>query len=128
MKKQPRKENLTTIDMVADQLARLFIEQALWKRNEELKKVAKGKQTKKDRVKQFIRSNEAEVSQYGQMIKETIHDLLDKYSGEENLSPQVFMLPNMYAKKEAVQAAYINGLLGFLGFMKDKIYSQFNQE
>lgn len=80
--------------------------------------------TREDRVKQFVRNNETAVNQYGQMIKDTIHDLLDKYkySGEENLSPEVFMLPNMYAKKEAIQKNYHNGLSGFLKEIKGKIY------
>jgi len=37
-----------------------------------------------------------------------------KYSGEENLSTQVFMLPNMHVKKQKVQADFPNGLTGFL--------------
>jgi hypothetical protein len=31
----------------------------------------------------------------------------------------------MFVKKEAVQESYPNGLIGFLGFMKNKIYSNF---
>ncbi|MBI4226173.1 DEAD/DEAH box helicase family protein [Candidatus Roizmanbacteria bacterium] len=83
--------------------------------------------TREDRVKQFMRENDTLINQYGSSIRETINDLLDKYkySGEENLSPQVFMLPNMYAKKEAVQKNYPNGLVGFLSFMKEKIYGNF---
>lgn len=83
--------------------------------------------TREDRVKQFMRDNEALINQYGEAIKETISDMLDKYkySGEENLSTKVFMMPNMFSKKETVQNSYPNGLSGFLGFMKDKIYSNF---
>ncbi len=83
--------------------------------------------TREDRVKQFIRENEALINEYGPAIKDTIYEMLDKYkySGEENLSTKIFMLPNMYAKKETVQTNYPNGLMGFLGFMKDKIYSNF---
>lgn len=83
--------------------------------------------TREDRVKQFMRENEALITRYGPTIRDTINDMLDKYkySGEDNLSPKVFMLPNMFAKKEAVQTVYPNGLVGFLSFMKEKIYSQF---
>jgi len=83
--------------------------------------------TREDRVKQFVRENELLMSQYGPAIKDTIYDMLDKYkySGEENLSTKLFMLPNMFVKKEAVQESYPNGLVGFLGFMKDKIYRNF---
>ena len=83
--------------------------------------------TRDDRVKQFMRQNEALINQHGESIRETINDMLDKYkySGEENLSTRVFMLPNMYAKKEAVQKDYPNGLVGFLSFMKEKIYGSF---
>jgi type I restriction enzyme, R subunit len=83
--------------------------------------------TRDDRVKQFMRENESLVNQYGLAIQETINELLDKYrfSGEENLSSTVFALPNMYAKKEAVQTSYPNGLSGFISFMKEKVYSSF---
>jgi len=83
--------------------------------------------TRDDRVKQFMRGNETLINQYGPTIQETINDLLEKYrySGEENLSSAVFSLPNMYAKKEAVQTEYPNGLGGFISFMKDKIYTNF---
>jgi len=83
--------------------------------------------TRDDRVKQFMRENESLVAQYGPAIQETISELLDKYrySGEENLSSNVFALPNMYAKKEAVQTAYPNGLAGFISFMKEKVYGNF---
>lgn len=83
--------------------------------------------TRDDRVKQFMRDNEALVNQYGPAIQDTINELLDKYrySGEENLSTAVFTLPNMYSKKEAVQTSYPNGLAGFINFMKEKVYSSF---
>ena len=83
--------------------------------------------TRDDRVKQFMRENEVLMNQYGPTIQETINELLDKYrySGEENLSPTVFTLPNMYSKKEAIQTSYPSGLAGFLGFMKDKIYASY---
>jgi len=47
-----------------------------------------------------------------------------KYGGEENLSSKIFTLPNMYAKKQKIQKDYPNGLTGFIGFLKDKIYSE----
>ncbi len=80
--------------------------------------------TREDRVKQFIRENSESISQFGETIKEAVFDLLDKYrySGEESLSAQSFMMPNMYAKKEAVQKGYPKGIGGFLSFLKDKIY------
>jgi len=83
--------------------------------------------TREDRVKKFMRDNEALINQYGPAIQETVNDILDKYqySGEENLSSKVFALPNMFAKKEAIQTSYPSGLTGFLGFMKNNIYSNF---
>lgn len=80
--------------------------------------------TREDRVKHFLRQNDQLVNRYGETIRETVNDILDKYkySGEENLSPQVFMLPNMYRKKQKVQTGFPNGLVGFLAFMKEKIY------
>jgi type I restriction enzyme R subunit len=83
--------------------------------------------TREDRVKQFMRDNETLINQYGSSIQETVNAMLDKYqySGEENLSTKMFMLPNMFAKKEAVQTTYPSGLAGFLGFMKEKIYTSY---
>jgi len=62
---------------------------------------------------------------YGESIKEAIYDLLDKYkySGEENLSAQVFMMPNMFGRKQAIKKKYPQGLGGFMSFIKSKIYA-----
>ena len=81
--------------------------------------------TREDRVKNFLRENAQPISQYGEVIRDAIHEVLDKYkySGEDNLSSQIFMLPNMHAQKEAVQNAYPNGMTGFMTFIKDKIYT-----
>ena len=82
--------------------------------------------TREDRVKQFMRQNFQEVKNHGKEIQEAIMDILDKYksSGEENLSSQIFMLPNMNAKKESIQHNYPNGLFGFVSFVKEKIYEK----
>ena len=80
--------------------------------------------TREDRTKHFLRENSNLIDRYGETVRITINEILDKYkySGEENLSPKVFMLPNMYAKKQKVQAKFPNGLAGFLIFMRGKIY------
>jgi len=81
--------------------------------------------TREDRTKHFVRQYSKDINQYGEAIKNAVLELLDKYktSGEENLSAQFFTLPNMFEKKEAVQKEYPSGLKGFIGFIKDKIYS-----
>jgi len=82
--------------------------------------------TREDRVKHFMRQNVQNIDLYGKEIAEAIRDIMEKYKtgGEENLSAQSFLLPNMNAKKEAVQKHYPNGLAGFISFMKEKIYDQ----
>lgn len=82
--------------------------------------------TREDRTKQFLRNNAKTMVQYGDTIREAIYGVLDmyKYAGEENLSSQIFMLPNMYAQKQEVQKKYPNGLTGFIYSIKDKIYSE----
>jgi type I restriction enzyme, R subunit len=82
--------------------------------------------TREDRVKHFMRQNSQEVNAHGKEIQEAVMDILDKYkgSGEENLSSQIFMLPNMFEKKEAIQQEYPSGLAGFLSFIKEKIYEK----
>ncbi len=82
--------------------------------------------TREDRVKQFLRNNNQNITQHGQAIQEAIYNILDmyKYTGEENLSSQIFMLPNMNAQKKEVQSKYPNGLAGFMNFLKQKIYSE----
>jgi type I restriction enzyme R subunit len=82
--------------------------------------------TREDRVKSFMRQNAQAIDQHGTEIAEAIREIMEKYkmSGEENLSAQSFSLPNMHAKKEAVQKHYPNGLAGFMSFMKERIYSQ----
>lgn len=82
--------------------------------------------TREDRTKHFMRQNVQEINKYGKEIQEAVMDILDKYkgSGEENLSSQIFILPNMNAKKEAIQSNYPNGLFGFFSFIKEKIYDK----
>ncbi len=82
--------------------------------------------TREDRVKHFMRQNAKDIDQHGKEIGEAIRQILEKYknSGEENLSAQTFLLPNMNAKKEAVQNKYPSGLSGFMIFLKEKIYDQ----
>lgn len=81
--------------------------------------------TRDDRVKYFIRQNSEAVAKYSEAIKEAVYDILDKYkySGEDSLSAQVFMMPDMFGKKQAIQKQYPSGLSGFMSFVKDKIYS-----
>ena len=81
--------------------------------------------TREDRVKHFIRKNEETIAQHGSSIKDAVHDILDKYrfSGEDSLTAQVFMMPDMHSKKQEIQQNYPQGLSGFLNFVKDKIYS-----
>ncbi len=81
--------------------------------------------TREDRVKHFMRQNSQSIDQYGKAIGEAIREIMEKYknSGEENLSAQAFLLPNMNAKKEAIQASYPNGLYGFIHSLKVNIYS-----
>lgn len=82
--------------------------------------------TREDRTKQFLRVNSQAMAQYGETIRDAIYSVLDMYkdAGEENLSSQLFMLPNMYAQKKEVQRKYPNGLAGFIRFLKEKIYSE----
>lgn len=81
--------------------------------------------TREDRVKHFMRQNAKNIDQYGKEIGEAIREIMEKYknSGEENLSSQAFLLPNMNAKKEAIQAKYPEGLFGFVHNLKEKIYA-----
>lgn len=82
--------------------------------------------TREDRVKQFMRQNSQEVNTHGREIQEAVMDILDKYqsSGEENLSSQIFSLPNMFEKKEVIQHTYPSGLFGFVSFIREKIYEK----
>lgn len=81
--------------------------------------------TREDRVKRFLRANLKDIDLYGEEIAEATRDILDKYkySGEENLSSDVFILPNMSAKKDFIQDKYPKGLSGFLSNLKEKIYT-----
>lgn len=81
--------------------------------------------TREDRVKQFMRQNAQSIDQYGKQISEAIREIMDKYknSGEENLSADAFLLPNMNAKKEAIQEKYPDGLYGFVHSLKEKVYA-----
>jgi len=58
---------------------------------------------------------------------EAIRDIMEKYKygGEENLTTEVFMLPNegMTAKKDAIQTLYPSGLSGFVRSLKESIYT-----
>lgn len=82
--------------------------------------------TREDRMKQFMRQNAQEINRYGKEIQDAVMDILDKYKGrgEENLSSEIFKLPNMFARKEAIKQAYPTGLTGFLSFIKEKIYEK----
>ena len=81
--------------------------------------------TREDRIKRFMRANAQLIDQYGTEIGEAIRDIMEKYKtgGEENLSSQAFLLPNMNAKKEAIQASYPGGLFGFVRGLKEKVYA-----
>jgi type I restriction enzyme R subunit len=81
--------------------------------------------TREDRTKQFMRANISLIDQYGTQIGEAIRDILEKYKvgGEENLSSQAFLLPNMNTKKEAIQKKYPGGLFGFIRNLKEQVYN-----
>ena len=81
--------------------------------------------TREDRVKHFMRQNAQSIDQYGEIIGEAIREIMEKYKygGEENLSAQVFTLPNMNTKKEAIQEKYPEGLYGFIHSLKQRVYS-----
>jgi type I restriction enzyme R subunit len=81
--------------------------------------------TREDRVKHFMRENAQNIDQYGKVVGEAIRDIMEKYktSGEENLSAQTFLLPNMNAKKDAIQKEYPEGLFGFVRSIREKVYS-----
>lgn len=85
--------------------------------------------TREDRVKRFMRQNAPTIDQYGKAIGEAIRDIMEKYknSGEENLSAQSFLLPNMNAKKEAIQDKYPGGLYGFIHSLKKNVYAVLQQ-
>lgn len=82
--------------------------------------------TREDRTKQFMRQNVQEINKYGKEIQDAVMDILDKYKnrGEENLSAQIFAMPNMFVKKEEIQHKYPDGLFGFVSFIKEKIYEK----
>lgn len=82
--------------------------------------------TREDRTKNFMRENAKTISEQAEQIRTAIHEIMDKYqhSGEENLSAEIFMLPDMNAQKAAIQKEYPNGLTGFMAYVKDKVYSQ----
>jgi len=81
--------------------------------------------TREDRVKHFMRQNAQDIDRYGKEIGEAIRDIMEKYknNGEENLSAQAFLLPNMNAKKEMIQQKYPEGLYGFVHTLKEQIYA-----
>ncbi len=81
--------------------------------------------TREDRVKQFMRANAQMLDHYGKDIGEAIRDIMEKYKsgGEENLSSEAFLLPNMNAKKEIIQAKYPEGLFGFVRGLKERVYA-----
>jgi len=83
--------------------------------------------TREDRVKHFVRKNREVIEKYDEEISHAIFDVLNKYkySGEENLSKRIFVLPNMYAKKQKIQKEFPKGLSGFIHFMKNKIYGSY---
>ncbi|MEK7610534.1 MAG: DEAD/DEAH box helicase family protein [Patescibacteria group bacterium] len=81
--------------------------------------------TREDRVKHFMRQNAQNIDQYGKEIGEAIREIMEKYknNGEENLSAQAFLLPNMNAKKEEIQSKYPEGLYGFVHSLKERVYA-----
>jgi len=81
--------------------------------------------TREDRVTNFMRQNTKTIDQYGKEISEAIHEIMEKYknSGEENLSTDVFRLPNMSVKQETIKTKYPDGLFGFVHSLKKGIYS-----
>jgi type I restriction enzyme R subunit len=81
--------------------------------------------TRDDRVTRFMRQNTENIDMYGREIGEAIREIMEKYKngGEENLSTDVFRLPNMSAKQEAIKSKYPDGLSGFVHSLKKGIYS-----
>ena len=81
--------------------------------------------TREDRVKHFMRLNAEDIDRYGAEVGEAIRDIMEKYKtgGEENLSAEVFMLPNMAARQEAVQEHYPKGLRGFVHAIRERVYA-----
>jgi len=82
--------------------------------------------TREDRVKQFMRANLLLIDQHGKEIGEAIREIVEKYKtgGEENISSQAFLLPNMNAKKEIIQARYPGGLFSFIRNLKERVYTK----
>ena len=82
--------------------------------------------TREDRIKSFMRDNAKVLNQQGESIRTAISDILDKYQyiSEENLSAEVFKLPDMNAVKEEIKKGYPEGLSGFMTFLKDRVYNQ----
>ena len=81
--------------------------------------------TREDRVKHFMRNNAHSIDFYGKEVGEAIREIMEKYknNGEENLSAQAFLLPNMNAKKESIQEKYPDGLFGFVHTLKERVYA-----
>jgi len=81
--------------------------------------------TREDRVAHFMRQNAKSIDMYGKEIGEAIRDIMEKYknAGEENLSTDVFRLPNMSTKQEAIKSKYPNGLYGFMHYLRKNVYS-----
>lgn len=81
--------------------------------------------TREDRVTHFMRQNVKNIDMYGKEIGEAIRDIMEKYknAGEENLSTDVFRLPNMNAKQEVIKSKYPNGLYGFIHHLRESVYS-----
>ena len=81
--------------------------------------------TRSDRVKKFINNNIDYISTFGEEFKETLFEILDLYShnGEENLTPEIFVIPNMNKHKKIIERDYPDGILGLISFLKNKLYS-----
>ena len=73
----------------------------------------------------FMRENKDKIDIYGKKIREIIFEVLDKYKygGEENLSTEIFILDNMYGKKQLIKKEYPGGLGNFMNFVKKKVYA-----
>ena len=81
--------------------------------------------TRSDRVKKFINNNIDYINKFGEDFKETLLEILDLYShnGEENLTPEIFVIPNMNKHKKVIEDNYPEGILGLMSFLKNKLYS-----
>lgn len=81
--------------------------------------------TRSDRVKNFIINNDNFIKAYGEDFKNSLLEVLDMYlySGEESLTPEIFLIPNMNKHKKIIEVKYPDGVNGFMYFLKKGLYN-----